>query len=246
METVEPTPIPPPPPAAPRPLSPRVRRGAWFEPHVRFWWLLTLATGIGVIALLVQAMIDQHADDRLFLHGTHVSALVLGGVKGQKVAPDTPIDLAFTLNGTSYTVNGLLEGRTDYVERGSTVPLLVDPNDTQHWTYRTIGPPFASQLVAPGIAAGVCLIAGIIAAVEHARVLRTLRTGEAWLGRVIDVNTSALAPLARQVRVVAADAKQKQLQTVFVPGPFGRSLKDGDLLWLCSSGPRSGRTLPLV
>src|SRR5436190_23958356 len=64
------------PPDAPRPVTPRVRRRAWTEPHVRFWWLLTLAMLVIGVYVCGREFLTWSREVRLMREGRLVEAEV--------------------------------------------------------------------------------------------------------------------------------------------------------------------------
>lgn len=242
---VPPAAVPPAPASPPREITPVIRRRSWLQPHARFWWLAAVAFLIPAAYLTSQAFIEHYVQSQLIVHGKRVAAMV-GGIPHHERPPGTALDLTFTYAGKHYAVSGVLEGRSRFVEQGKTVPIMIEPANPTHWTYLKVVPPVSPELVAPLISAILMLIAIVMALVERARWLRAYGSGEPWLVRVVGTGSSAIAPLSKQVRCVAAEGRTRQIVHVIVRSALGRSLHAGDLLWVCSSGQRSGRIVALI
>jgi hypothetical protein len=112
-----------------------------------------------------------------------------------------------------------------------TVQIRVDPDDPQHWTYRTDAPPIMHALLASLLVLPFSL-AGLIVAFVHRRgVLRTWRTGVAAQYIVEKVGHSSLAPVSWALYCRAADGQTARLVHVFIPRHLGHA-RPGDVLWL--------------
>src|SRR5215213_829827 len=86
-------------PPPPRPLTPRVRRRAWAEPHVRFWWLAAVALVAAGVCMVVVQYREWRREVWLVENGTPVKARIeqAGGevVGGRPIAPGGAVLLSY-------------------------------------------------------------------------------------------------------------------------------------------------------
>src|SRR4051794_30894051 len=92
-----------PPPAPPRELTPTVRRRAWLDPHVRFWWLTALVLVLAGASLLAVRHAGWRLGARLVESGKPVDATVRQAdesvARGKTVAGDKPVRLSYEIDG---------------------------------------------------------------------------------------------------------------------------------------------------
>ena len=133
--------IPAPPPPAPRDVTPAASRRAWNEPRVHFWWIVAIGLVLGAAFLAAQEIVSWNDDARLIRNGTRIDAVVwLYGarVKGRPIGPEDSAILEFQWNGQPVVLtNQRITGREDKTFAGDTIPIYVDPNDSQNWTARS-------------------------------------------------------------------------------------------------------------
>lgn len=240
--------IPAAPPPPPRPLTKQARRRALAEPHVRFWWLAGLALVAIALYLLIYAVVIWSREAYLIRNGQVVQAYITiadGDPYPHRKAPESQVEMTFTVNGHEYDVVGVLEGRTEPVSAKEYVPIRVDPSDPQHWTYRTTPAPLRSQLIAPIVVAPFAIAALIVAAVLRRKVLRTWRQGEAAPYVISDRRHTAIAPRSHTIRCVAADGRDKRLVTVYVPLKKTEA-RPGDVLWLIHPSGKPTAAVPAI
>jgi len=229
------------PAAPPRPLNGPIRRRAWNEPRVRFWWV----SGLVLLAIAVGFAVDMGTEWSnwrwLIRNGQQVTAEVVevGGVtRNATMAPNAPVKLEFKLNGQTRTVAGILEGRTEFIRTHDRVSIHVDPADPSRWTALMEAPPLSRQLLATWITLPVALVLLMMAAVLRGRLLRLWRDGQAESALVLHSQHSALAPLSRMVRCTPADESDTRVFSVFVPQRRGVPQR-GHPIWIIRSGNRA-------
>lgn len=211
-------------PPPPRPVTPRVRRRAWAEPHVRFWWLTALVLLATGAYLGTAGLVAWRRTVRLIESGTPVRATVVLAngepVKGKNQPPDSVVRLDFTLDGKPWVVNGRLEGRRpgQFIQVGSTIPIRVDPSDPGRWTARETPPPLGLEMLGGLMALGLGVLLLMPALAARAGVLRTWRGGEAAEAVALSQQRSPLAPNATALRCSAVDRDDARVFTVYVPG----------------------------
>ena len=190
----------------PRPLTPGVRRRAWTEPHVRFWWLAGAALVAAGAYMLVVNYVAWRREVWLIRNGTLVNATIERSnaevLAGRPVAPEMSVMLAFDWKGEQVRSWGTLEGRRpkEVILTKSTVPIRVHPDDPERWTYRREPPGLAADLLGAALAFALAPLAFVASFVLRRGVLRTWREGTAAEAVVIARHGTALAPGARAVK----------------------------------------------
>ena len=254
MVSVEPNDPPPP----PRPMLPRVRRRAWAEPTVRFWWvlaivLLVLAPFVGAGPFRQWQKLSKLASeppvkakilrtDRETVNGRPVMA---GAPVQIEIASTPPRQLWGTLDGWT---NGPLP------RIGDTIDIRVDPDDATAWAVVHKVPSMLSALATGLAIAAIAVIPLLIAFLLRSRVLKTWRLGEVREAAVVGQQQTALAPGAYAMRCVWIDDEasgkgnrggkatpDRSIFRVFVPKRTQPAV-DGDatlrVLWLRGGGKR--------
>jgi hypothetical protein len=233
---------PPAPSAAPRELTARVRRRAWEEPRVRFWWL------IGIVMLAIggwfafSAIRDRAKVQWLIDHGERVEAMVNAAnaetVRGRSEPPDSMVELKFDWHGTTFTPHpSMLAGRKEPIITKSKLLIHVNPNDPNDWTWLSAPEPLLTLMTGALVAVPIGICSLLAAMLVRGRMLRVWQTGEAVEALVMDSRNTALAPLSRAARVTPADEEDRRLYKVFVPG--GVTLGHGDSIWIIRAKPDS-------
>lgn len=235
------------PPAPPRPVTRLVRRRAWTEPRVRFWWMSALAMFlVGAVVCGREVLLWYH-EARLIRGGLPVDAEVkiAGGYSspGKALPPDSVVTIEYTVKGTKYRQDGYLRGRTRHIEVRKTVPIRVDPDDPEDWTGRTEPAVLSRQLLGGVVAFPAFLVLLVIALMKRAAVLGTWRDGEAVAALVVETSTTAIAPRSRAVRCTPADDADNRVADVYVPPGPATSLQPGDALWLIRPPGGRGRAV---
>ncbi|MDB5171637.1 MAG: hypothetical protein JWO87_2353 [Phycisphaerales bacterium] len=223
------------PSAAPRKLTARVRRRAWGEPRVRFWWLIgVVMLGIGTWFAVV-AFRDRAKVQWLIDRGIPVEALVnvanTETVRNRAEPPDSIVELRFDWHGQSFTPHPrMLPGRKEPIITKSKLLIHVNPNDPNDWTWLSAPEPLLTLMTGALVAIPIGVCSLLAALLVRGRMLRVWRTGEAVETLVMDSRNTALAPLSRAARVTPADEDDKRLYKVFVPA--GIPLDRGESVWI--------------
>jgi hypothetical protein len=210
-------------PPPPREISARVRSRSWADPHVRFWWIVSIVLLALGAYLWVRGVVAWRRTKWLVEHGQPVVAIIRQAnneVIPRKQPGDSNVLLDYEWAGRPYQVWGILDGRRpeDLLSVRDQVTIRLDPNDPETWTARTVPPPLTDELVGGGI---VLVLSGLVflpALLARGRVLRTWRDGAEVEATVVEQHQTALAPGARAVRCSAPDAPGGRVFTVFVPG----------------------------
>lgn len=189
-------PLPPPPP---RPILPRVRRRAWAEPTVRFWWLM--AAALLVLAPIVGAppvkrwqtlfrLADQPPVQARLLR-THREA-----IEGRPVLPGDTVQIEINTGDKPRQLWGTLDGwaQGPLPRVGSTVEIRVDPQNPDVWAVVHKVPPLLTALATGLVVAAIALIPLLLAIVLRRRILKTWRDGGAREAAILSSQTTALAP----------------------------------------------------
>jgi hypothetical protein len=236
------------PPDVPRPMTARVRRRAWTEPHVRFWWLLTAAMFVIGAYVCTREFVLWRREARLVREGRLVQAEIMraGGLSSrwQLLPPDTVVTIQYELDGKQYTQDGYLKGRKDYFKIRTMVPVRVDPSDPNLWTARTEPPVLSQQLTGAAIVLPALVVLAVVSVLRRAMTMRTWRRGQATVALTVESRQTALAPRSRLVRCTPADRGDNRVVSVYVPQRAARDLRPGDLLWLIF--PPGGRGRPVA
>jgi hypothetical protein len=244
--TDEQAPLPPAPPPPPRELTPAIRRRAWNERHVRFWWVT------GVVLLLIAT---YYAGSRYYVwarekhlieHGTAVQAEVMGAnpnadaPRGQVYTADTAVDLKYSYNGQSYRQHGQLDGRTQQIFSRTSVPLMIDPSNPDHWTGRTRAASLIHQMLSAMLLLPIAIVLLALAIYRRAQVLGIYRHGEEIIAEVVGEAHSAAHPLSRLLKCgVRADSR---VVTVLLPARIAPRV--GEALWLIAPPNRPDKAIP--
>lgn len=239
-------PLPPAPPAPPRELTGAVRRRAWNEQHVRFWWV----TGAVVLLIAIYYAASRYyvwsQEKHLIEHGTTVQAEVMGAnpfadaPKGQVYSADTAVDLKYTYNGQSYRQHGQLDGRTAQIFSRTNVPLIIDPANPDHWTGRTKASSLVHQMLSAMLLLPIAIVLFALAIWRRSQVLAIYRLGEELIAEVIGEGHSAAHPLSRLLKCgVRADSR---VVTVLLPSRIAPRV--GEALWLIAPPNRPDKAIP--
>ena len=235
-------------PDPPRPPTPRVRRRAWTEPHVRSWWVLTLALlGIGAYICGREWRIWSR-EVRLIQSGRVVEAEITsaGGLSSrwQQLPPESLVTIRYTVDGKTYDKSGYLKGRKDYIRVRSMVPIRVDPADPGQWTARTEPPALAQQLTGAAVVLAAFVIMAVVSLWRRAAVVGIWRDGQLARAIVVDSRQTALAPRSRLVRCTPSDTGDNRVVQAYFPAGAAAGLQPGDETWLLF--PPGGRGRPVA
>lgn len=234
---------PPPPPAGPRPVDATVRRRAWSEPAVRFWWQVTLALVLIIAYLAASQAWHWWRARQLVAGGRIVQATVKetggSGIAGRRAAPDSEVVLAARLDGAQETtLNGFWDGG-DAIVVGSQVMVHVDPADPTRWTAMQQAPSLTQHMAGSLVLLPIMLASAGVCLCRRAAVLRLWRHGHPLLAVVLDAQQTAIAPRSWAVRCTSSLPGDRRVLHVYVPQRTSDARPGrGDLLWLLvPSGP---------
>jgi len=232
------------PPSPPRATTARVRRRAWVEPRIRFWWVAAAALVLLSIYLLADKFLLWRRDSNLINSGVAVKATVLEAnevaIKGHTEQADKPVRLKYDYRGQAYEVGPEpLEGRNEGVVVGGDIPIRIDPSDPSIWTAREHPSPLLGELVGGLIALPLGLLLLLVSAWLRRGMLRTWRDAPAAAGLVATADHTAIAPRSWSVQCTLAEGSDKRLFSVFAPA--GADVVPGATIWLLF--PSSGRPL---
>ena len=136
----------------PREVTSHARWAAWTEPRVRAWWLTALLLGIiGLKYVVVGAHTRTH-EIWLIENGKRIDATVEWAgnehLKHRKEAPDSVVRLQFQWDGKPYEpAPKALEGRKNFITTASILPIHVNPNDPEDWTWLDAPLPLLSRVI---------------------------------------------------------------------------------------------------
>ena len=235
-------------PDPPRPLTPHVRRRLWAEPHVRFWWVLTLVVlGIGLYVGGRQWLVWSR-EVRLIRSGRVVEAEIMTAAglssRWQQLPPDSVVTLRYEVDGKVYDKLGFLKGRTEFIRVRSKVPIRVDPADPDLWTARAAPASLVQELTGAIVVLPVFVALAVVSLLQHARLRRVWREGESARAIVVESRQTALAPRSRLVRCTPADSGDRRVVEVYVPAGAAAALQPGEEMWLLF--PPGGRGRPVA
>jgi hypothetical protein len=237
---------PPAPPGPPRPITPRVRRRGWAEPHVRAVALAAVAATLVSAYFFASRYLEWRREARLVSQGTPVSALVTeaGGITlaNKVVPPTTPVTLEYEAGGRKVTVQGTLKGRKEHIVTGHTVPIRVRPDDPETWTSLPEPRPLRMELLGGLIVLPFAAVFGILAWVLHRRVLKLWRDGSATPAVILDSRHTAIGPRTHLVRCTPVRGDDRRLLHAYLPATMARP-QQGDELWLITRPSPSNRAV---
>jgi hypothetical protein len=242
--------LPPAPEAPPREITPGVMRRSLMEPRVRFWWLTAGVLFLVALYFLVDRSLNWIEELHIIRNGTSVSATItqIGADETagrSNVSPDNEVDLQYDFGGNTYHVNGFLEGRTESISLKQVVPIKIDPDKPDHWTYLSDVPPLTHVLLSAGLVAPFAIAAGVVGFIRRRRVLRIWRQGVANPFVVETIRQTALAPSSRFVGCRSMEGRVLELVWVFIPRRIADP-KRGDVLWLIHAPMRTTMALPAL
>lgn len=239
------------PASPPRPLTPLTYRRGWTEPSVRVWWLLAIVLLILILIYAIDNLWSWGTETHLIHHGTIVQATVVAAninaanplsIHGENVESDAELKLEFDWHGKPMQVVGQLDGRTERIAIGQTVPIRVDQNNPSLWTYRAEPTSLAQSLFIGLVLLPILPLLVIVAALKRKKLLHIWQQGEAVVGIVAERRQTPIAPRTYAIRCSLRDRGDKQLHTVYVPHGNG-VLNPGDPLWLLILRQRGAKAI---
>ena len=214
----------------PRPETRRVRQRAWGDIHVRFWWLSALAV-IGVMTYFTAWRISDALRDRAIIrHGqvvqTTITSVDGGTTPGYAVLRHerVPVTLSGKLaDGREITFAGPLSVAAGYAKVGQPMTIRVDPSDpAERWTDRTEVVPWVQELALTLMFLPVIAALLVTAFVMRGKILRVWREGTEADGEILELHTSAIAPLSRRVKYkLTGGSSERRLFSALWPNRAG-------------------------
>ena len=195
----------------PRPIGAAARRQATREVAVRTWLLITFGVALVVVVVGYRNVNEGLADRRLRASGVRVEALIEGIGGGTDHNADRtnskPVTLSFQMPGEAErrTVSGTSSPMPGRFSVRDTIPIWIDPYDSKRWTDRVESPGWLSLLAVPLLLAPLVVALGALTIRRRGRFVRTYRDGTWARGSVVEVQTSALAPGQKVLRVALPD-----------------------------------------
>jgi hypothetical protein len=227
-----PTTSPPPPP---RELNAAAASRAWRDPRVAFWGFVAVLLIAAAAYLAVGQYWSWSYEAKLIKSGSRVDATVwhVGTqMRNRLIQVNEPVQIIFHWKGEERRITDRgLAGVRPGMTTGSTIPIMVDPNDPRRYTARLEPQSLATLLIGPMILLPVALLLLAVSFLQHRSVLRILRHGQALQASVIDTARSALAPRSQLIRCALLGVNDRRVISVYVPNRAG-ALQPGDALWL--------------
>jgi len=211
----------------PRTVTAAIRRRAWGDPSVRFWWLLAVALLLLAPFVGTPPVRRWQTLSRLAEQPPVQARLIRNqreAIIGRPVLPGDSVQIEVQQGGRQRQLWGTLDGwaRGPLPRMGETIEVRLDPDNPDVFAVVHQVPPLISAL-ATGIAvASVAVLPMLIAVVLRRRVLNVWRMGEARTAAILDRQSTALAPRAWAARCAWADEESgerpdKAIFRVFVP-----------------------------
>ena len=230
-----------------RPITPRARWRAWLDPRVRFAWGIGVVLAIIGLGFAAEALIAYRADLYVIQHGTPVNAVVKEANDYTKStnsqAPDALVVLGFDWHGEMHlTPSGRLPNRRERITPGDIIPLHVNPDNPDDWTWLSTPAPLMPRMVPAVVSILAALLALLASAVLRYRVLQLFRHGTLGQAIVLDVRIGPLAPEARFVRVTPDDDSDRTAYGIYVPARL-LPLQAGDAIPIIAGKGRSSAAL---
>jgi len=213
-----------------------IKRRAWRERHVWVWLVLGLALFAVTLYYSLTRTWWWWQDKRLIETGHKLQAEVMGPLvredwpAGKVLAPDTPVDIKYSIEGKEYRPHGLLAGWKKQIHTRTMIPILVDKSDPTRWTARMQPVPLRGELLGAFIIAPGAVVLLLIAWFKRGQVLRTYRQGEAVLAEVLGVGQTPSAPLSRLIRCAIHHGEAVRVVKTILPA--GKNTRAGDFIWL--------------
>lgn len=211
-------------PPPPRPLTPRVRRRAWGDSHVRVWWLSALAVALVIGWFTIGRVREGLRNREIIEDGIAVTAVIKTAgdkyIKGQSEMRDsfTAVTLTGTMpDGTEREFRGEVPPTGGYLVVGQPLEIRVARDDPTYWTDQLTPQPWGRELAMSLMFLPLIVLLLIFAFVVRRQVLRVWQRGEPAEGVVTQVAHSAYAPRSRVVRYNLAGASDRRIYSLLCP-----------------------------
>jgi hypothetical protein len=222
-------------PPIPRDATAKIRRRAWLEPRVRFWWMAAAVLLIAGLGFVAQGIMARFHDAWLIQNGVRVDAIVMvangEAVKNKRQPPDSVVEIQFPWHDTpKYSPRPrALEGRSqdDWIVTRSTLPIKVNPDNPEDWTWLDAPVAMLTRMVGGIVVLPIALLALAWAIARQRLMLKLWREGEAIEALIVETRNTAIAPRSRVARVTPSDDTDRRMYTVYLPATLA-SLRRGD------------------
>lgn len=234
---------PPPPPEAPRPITPRAKKQAWFANSVRSWGAASALLWLAAAYFGFQVYLLASQENWLREHGVRIDAIVwqldnqltgrpMRATDVMRLEVRDPSDLAKLKHSEPFMLQGQAIGTTGKITTGLPLTILVDPdNATGTWTTRLEPIALLPRLTISFFILPFAGLTALVAVLLRWRVLKIWQNAPAHRAMVLDSRQTAVAPLSWQVRCAYVDLPERRVLKVHVPHAVGRPEK-GQILWL--------------
>ena len=211
-------------PSPPRPITPRVRRRAWGDIHVRFWWLSALAVAVVIGWFTAHRVREALRDRDLIRNGVAVKTTIK--TAGEKyIAGQSEMRNSFkqvTLLGTmpdgqEREFRGEVPPGPGYLVIGHPLEIRVARNDPSEWTAQLTPPPWGRELAMSLMFLPAIALLLLIAFLMRGRVLRVWERGVPAEAVVKEVKHSAYAPRSRVLRFSVLGGDDRRIFTMLCP-----------------------------
>ena len=155
-------------------------------------------------------------------------------------SPDSTVMLKFPWHGQDFETAGVskLPGRKERIETGSALPIHVNPQDPEDWTWLNEPMPLLTRAIGTLITLPIAALALAWALLHRWRLLRTWRRGQAVRALIVATRSTAVAPRCRAAEVTPLDENERRIYTVYLP-PNLADMEEGDELYIIRRSARS-------
>src|SRR5688500_12476280 len=208
----------------PRAITPRVRRRAWGDSHVRFWWLSALAVALVIGYFTVHRAREALRDRDLIQNGVPVKTTIK--TAGEKyIAGQSEMRNSFkqvTLvgqmpDGQEREFRGEVPPAPGYLVIGSPLEIRVARDDPSEWTAQLEPLPWSRELAMSLLFLPAIALLLIVAWLMRRRVLRVWERGVAADAVIKEVKHSAYAPRSRVLRFSLLGGDDRRIFTTLCP-----------------------------
>ena len=242
-------------PAPPREITPRVRRRAWGDIHVRFWWLSALAVALVIGYFTAHRVREALRDRDLIQNGVPVKTTIK--TAGDKYMPGQsemrnsfkPVTLLGQMpDGQEREFRGEVPPGPGYLVIGQPLEIRVARDDPSEWTAQLEPLPWTRELAMSLLFLPAIVLLLLIAWLMRRRVLRVWSQGEPADAVIKEVKHSAYAPRSRVLRFSLLGGDDRRIFTALCPPgvPVPAVGQQIQLLMLPSQPNRSIWTRPYV
>ena len=211
-------------PPAPREVTPRVRRRAWGDIHVRFWWLSALAVALVIGYFTAHRVREALRDRALIRDGIPVKTTIKTAgekyIAGQSEMRNSfkPVTLLGTLpDGQEREFRGEVPPGPGYLIIGSPLEIRVARDDPSEWTAQLEPLPWSRELALSLMFLPLIVLLLLVAYLMRRRVLRVWERGEPAEAVIKEVKHSAYAPRSRVLRFSLAAGDDRRIFTTLCP-----------------------------